>query len=88
MEFGTYRRWKQTQLVLEIIMSNTPTIEQLAHRITVARDALVKITTARDQAIAEARAATAKADKAGEGIAMLETRLATLRRQLADEASR
>jgi len=69
-------------------MTDTPTIEQLAHRITVARTALAQASTARDQAITEARAATAKADKAGEGIAMLETRLATLRRQLADEASR
>jgi hypothetical protein len=65
-----------------------PAIEQFAHRITVARTALAQASTARDQAIAEARAATAKADKAGEAIAMLETRLATLRRQLADEASR
>jgi hypothetical protein len=68
--------------------TKTPIIEQLAHKLTVARQSLVNVTGERDNALHQIRLWTEKADKAGERVAMLETRIGTLRRMIADEASR
>ena len=65
-----------------------PVIEQLAHKLTVARATLAETVIERDKALHQVRIWTEKADKTGENIAMLETRIGTLRRMIADEANR
>lgn len=65
----------------------TPLIEDLARKLTVCRDALKKNEREQKYFADQARLMTVKSEKAGESIAMLNARMATLRKQIAEEVA-
>jgi predicted nucleic acid-binding Zn-ribbon protein len=66
----------------------SPTIEQIAQRITATRDKLAKAHVEHGHAMKQISAWSEKADSAQDTIIALDKRLAALRRMISDEASR
>jgi hypothetical protein len=70
---------------IRAIAPTTPLIEDLARKLTVCRDALKKQEREQRYFADQARLMTVKSEKAGESIAMLQARMDTLRKQIAQE---